>query len=111
VPPLPSLEISRGDGRATVAVSGDLDMAGTLRLEPQLDALVEDERLDLLVLDLANVDFIDSVGLRLLVETHLRTERGGPRLAIVRAGTSVRRILGLAGYESVLPLADDPAAP
>lgn len=102
-----SFEISRDDGCATVAISGDLDMTGTLRLEPQVDVLTADERLDLLVLDLGGVNFIDSVGLRLLVETHARTESRGPRLAIVGAGRNVRRILQLAGYESMLPLADD----
>ena len=36
----------------TVAIAGDLDMAGTLKLEPQVDALVNDSRIELLVLDL-----------------------------------------------------------
>jgi anti-sigma B factor antagonist len=105
-----SFEISRDGGRATVAISGDLDMAGTLRLEPRIDELIEDARLDLLVLDLGGVDFIDSVGLRLLVETHARTQGGGPRLTIVRVGRNVRRIFQLTGYEGVLPVGDDRAA-
>jgi anti-sigma B factor antagonist len=102
-----SFEVSRDGGRATVAISGDLDMTGTLRLEPRIDELIEDARLDLLVLDLGGVDFIDSVGLRLLVETHARTQNGEPRLAIVRVGGNVRRIFQLAGYEGVLPVGDD----
>ncbi len=102
-----SFEISRDRGRATVAISGDLDMAGTLRLEPRIDELIEDARLDLLVLDLGGVDFIDSVGLRLLVETHARTQAGGPRLTIVRVGRNVGRVFRLVGYEGVLPVGDD----
>jgi anti-sigma B factor antagonist len=105
-----SFEISRDDGRATVTIAGDLDMAGTLRLEPQVDALLEDPRLDLLVLDLGSVDFIDSVGLSLLIDTHRRTQSGGPRLAIARVSGNVRRIVQLAGYEAILPLHDGSSA-
>ena len=105
-----SFEISRGGGRATVTIAGDLDMAGTLRLEPPVDGLLEDERLDLLVLDLGSVDFIDSVGLRLLVETHVRAQHRGLRLAIVGAGGNVKRIVQLAGYDAVLPFTDDRTA-
>jgi anti-sigma B factor antagonist len=105
-----SFEIARDDGRATVAIAGDLDMDGALRLEPQLDALLGDPQLDLLVLDLASVDFIDSVGLSVLIETHTRAQSGGPRLEITRPSANVRRIVRLAGYEGILPLDDRSAS-
>lgn len=106
-----SVDITRDGGRGTVVLSGDLDMAGTLKLEPQLDALIEDARVDALVLDLRSVDFIDSVGLGLLVGTHERTQHAGVRLAIVRGSRNVQRIVQLAGFEGVLPFTDDRAAP
>jgi anti-sigma B factor antagonist len=102
-------DISRGNGRVTVAISGDLDMAGTLRLQPQLDRLMQDERPDVLVLDLRGVDFIDSVGLSLLVEAHEAALGSEFRLAIVPGTREVQRIFELAGYEGVLPFVDDPA--
>ncbi len=102
-------DISEGDGRVTIAISGDLDMAGTLRFQPQLDRLMEDVRPDVLVLDLRGVDFIDSVGLSLLVEAHETALGGDFRLAIVRGTREVQRIFELAGYEGVLPFVDDPA--
>ena len=93
----------------TIAISGDLDMAGTLRLQPQLDRLIKDARPDVLVLDLGGVDFIDSVGLSLLVEAHEAASGGGFHLAIVRGTGELQRIFELAGYEGVLPFVDDPA--
>ncbi len=102
-------EISRGNGRVTIAISGDLDMAGTLRLQPQLDRLMQDVRPDVLVLDLRGVDFVDSVGLSLLVEANEAALGGEFRLAIVRGTREVQRIFELAGYEGVLPFVDDPA--
>lgn len=102
-------DVSPGDSRLTIAISGDLDMAGTLRLQPQLDRLMQDARPDVLVLDLRDVDFIDSVGLSLLVEAHEAALGGGFRLAIVRGSRNVQRIFELAGYDGVLPFVDDPA--
>jgi anti-anti-sigma factor len=102
-------DISRSNGRVTIAISGDLDMAGTLRLQPQLDRLIEDVRPDVLVLDLRGVDFVDSVGLSLLVEAHEAALGGEFRLAIVRGTRELQRIFELAGYEGVLPFVDDPA--
>lgn len=102
-------DISRGNGRVTIAISGDLDMAGTRRLQPQLDRLMEDVRPDVLVLDLRGVDFIDSIGLSLLVEAHEAALGGEFRLAIVRGTRDVQRIFEQAGYEGVLPFVDDPA--
>jgi anti-anti-sigma factor len=93
----------------TVTTSGDLDMAGTLRLQPQLDRLIAGVRHDVLVLDLRGVDFIDSVGLSLLVEAHEAALGGEFRLAIVCGSREVQRIFELAGYEGVLPFVDDPA--
>lgn len=93
----------------TIAISGDLDMAGTLRLQPELDRLMKDVRPDVLVLDLRGVDFLDSVGLSLLVEAHEVALGGEFRLAIVRGTRELQRIFELAGYEGVLPFVDDPA--
>ena len=105
-----TFDISRDGGRATVVLAGDLDMAGTLRLEPETEALLEDPGIELLVLDLQGVDFIDSVGLRLLVETHNESQRAGCRLALVHGSRNVRRIVEIAGYEGFLPFTDERAA-
>jgi anti-anti-sigma factor len=109
VPQQLRFDISRDDGRVTIAISGDLDMAGTLRLQPQLDRLIEEVRPDVLVLDLRGVDFVDSVGMSLLVEAYEAALGGEFRLAIVRGSREVQRIFELAGYDGVLPFVADPA--
>jgi anti-anti-sigma factor len=104
VPQQLRFDISRDNGRVTIAISGDLDMAGTLRLQPQLDRLIEEVRPDVLVLDLRGVDFVDSVGLSLLVEVHEAALGGEFRLAIVRGTREVQRIFELAGYDGRPPV-------
>ena len=100
------LDISHEGGRATVAVSGDLDMNGTLVLEPRLEGIVSDARPETLVLDLRRVDFIDSVGLGLLLGAQHAAQAEGHRLEIIRPRPEVHRILELTGYDEVLPLVD-----
>ncbi len=89
-------DFSRGNGRVTIAISGDLDMAGTLRLQPQLDRLMRDVRPEVLVLDLRGVGSIDCVGLSLGrtahgVDVRLDRTRHPRRATDIRAGRVRRR--------------------
>jgi anti-sigma B factor antagonist len=104
-----SISTSDRDGRAIVVPRGELDLATA----PELDALVN-ERLDAgqdVVLDLRELAFMDSTGLRVLVAAHARVEGadGGPTFLVVRPlpGAPIERILAIAGVESVLDLVDD----
>lgn len=103
-----SFDVSRDPGRVTVAISGDLDMAGTLKLEPKLHDLVRDAAPGELVIDLRGVDFMDSVGLGLLIEAHLAASAAGAQLTILRGSSSVQRVFEVAGCHEVLPFVDEP---
>jgi anti-sigma B factor antagonist len=104
-----SISTSERDGRAVVVPRGELDLATA----PELDAVVN-ERLDAgqdVVMDLRELAFMDSTGLRVLVAAHARVESadGGPTFLVVRPlpGAAIERILAIAGVESVLDLVDD----
>jgi anti-anti-sigma factor len=102
-----SISISDRDGRAVVVIRGELDLATA----PDLDAAIK-SRLDDgqdVVVDLRELDFMDSTGLRVLVAAHGRVEGTEQRFLIVRPlpGASIERILAVAGVERVLDLIDD----
>jgi anti-sigma B factor antagonist len=62
--------------------------------------------------DLAGVDFVDSSGLRVLLEAHRELERTGQRLVLVSPSRRVMRLLevaGLADHLHVDPRLDAPA--
>jgi anti-anti-sigma factor len=59
-----------------------------------------------LVLDLGNVTFIDSAGLRVLLRMAKPSHRNGGRLSLLRVSAPVDRAIGIAGVESPLRLAD-----
>lgn len=87
--------------RATATVTGELDVgtAGRLR-EALAGPLVQ--AAPLLRLDLAGVSFIDSTGLRVVVE--LAQLAGGRRVEIV-SGAAVHHVIDLAGLRPHLPIA------
>lgn len=102
-----SISISDRDGRAVAVIRGELDLATA----PDLDAALN-ELLDAgkdVVVDLRELAFMDSTGLRVLVAAHARAEDGGPSFEIVRPrpGAAIERILAIAGVESVLSFIDD----
>jgi anti-anti-sigma factor len=102
-----SISISDRDGRAVVVIRGELDIATA----PDLEAALT-ERLAAgqdVVVDLRELAFLDSTGLRVLVASHARAGRGQASFLIVRphAGAPIERILAIAGVESVLDFVDD----
>jgi anti-anti-sigma factor len=103
-----SISTSEHDGRVVVQLRGELDLATA----PELEELIV-ERLDAgqaVVLDLRELEFMDSSGLRVIIAAHARAGRGGPRFTIVRppANGAVARILTIAGVQDELDLIDEP---
>ena len=59
-----------------------------------------------IVLDLSELDFIDSMGIHFVVTAHERAKREGRTFTIVRGGPQVTRVFSLVGLDDVLPFAD-----
>ena len=104
----PGFSISTSDrgGRAVVLIRGELDLATA----PELEKVVGD-RLDAgdeVVVDLRELQFMDSTGLRVLVHAHTRAQ-GEKRFIVVRppAGAPIAKILAIAGVDSELDLVDE----
>jgi anti-anti-sigma factor len=85
-----------------VELAGDLDMAATFKLEPELDRLLARAGIHRLVFDLAQVEFIDSTGLGALLAIRQKTKDHGIRLDLVNLSDPVRRMLALSGTQDVL---------
>ena len=62
-----------------------------------------------LVIDLRDVEFIDSSGIKILLDTHLAAERPPRwRFALVPGGPWVHRVFGVMGATSLLTWVDEP---
>jgi anti-anti-sigma factor len=85
-----------------VALSGDLDMGGAFKLEPELDRLLAEKEVSRVVVDLGGVRFVDSAGLGALLASHERAKDAGVEMKLANPSDPVRRILDLTGTGEVL---------
>jgi anti-sigma B factor antagonist len=89
-------------GHRRVSPSGDLDLATAPALRAELvDASRSGSTL--VVLDLAQVPFLDSVGMSVLIGGHKRLRHTGGRLHLAAPSSFVRRALGLARLDAIIP--------
>lgn len=88
---------------AVVKLSGELDLAATEPLRPTLDrAALHDGKL--VVLDLSDVRYIDSCGVRLLFDLRRRMLPGARLVAVVPRASFIRKVVDLVGLPSVVPV-------
>jgi anti-anti-sigma factor len=86
-------------------LSGEFDLAGADLLEEEL-LRVEATDAEQLVIDLRELEFIDSTGVRLIYMADARARRDGARLAIRRGPHRVHRIFELTDLADRLPFFD-----
>jgi anti-sigma B factor antagonist len=97
--------IKQREGAVHVALSGELDISTAPQLEDDLRR-VEAERPECIVLDLRNLAFMDSTGLRLLIMADARAREEGRRLAIGRGNEMIQRVLHLTRLDERLEIVD-----
>jgi len=103
------LETEEIDGRTRVALRGELDISSAPGLEEALGR-VEESAPPVLMIDLRQLEFMDSTGLRTVVSADQRARDAGRRLVIVRGPEPVDRIFSVTRLDERLELVDDPAA-
>jgi anti-anti-sigma factor len=88
-------------GVVTLRPAGELDIATAPRLER---ALLHERRAgDRVVLDLADLEFIDSTGLRVIVKAVEAARTGHWQLTLRQGPPAVRRVFEIAGVLGALP--------
>jgi anti-anti-sigma factor len=105
------LDLNTQSEGATVrlALTGELDIAGAARVEQELERIEQDPPATL-VLDLRELAFMDSTGLRVIVAADDRAREQERRLVIVRGSATVQRIIAMTRLDERLEIVDDPAA-
>jgi anti-anti-sigma factor len=104
-----SLELRRVGDATVVSPRGDIDLSTFARVAAALD----DARggsppgADL-ILDLREVGFMDTSGLRLVIEQHQRAAAEGYRFAVFRGSPKVQRLFEIAGLANMPELFADP---
>ena len=95
------------DGGISFALSGDLDLSTLEQLERALDESLDGQP-ELVVLDLRQLTFLDSSGLRAMLALHSSLREQGGRLVLVRGPRRVHRVLELTRADEELEIVADP---
>jgi anti-sigma B factor antagonist len=89
--------------RPTLAVDGELDLSSVPLLTQHIDSQIQSNQ-EALTLDLSGVTFMDSSGLRLLIEVNERAERDGWSLSLIAPQhDSATLVLRMTGADRALP--------
>ena len=86
--------------RLTVSVSGRVDTVTA----PELEAGLKFGDATCVVIDLANVPYMSSAGLRLLLAAHKQMLGKGGELLIANVQSTVREVLDITGFSDILNL-------
>ena len=103
------VDTQSGQGTARIRLEGELDLAAVPTFEDHLRR-VEADRPETIVLDLSELTFMDSSGLRAIVLADERARAHRRRLAIVPGPPPVRRVFEITQLDQRLELVDDPSA-
>jgi anti-anti-sigma factor len=86
-----TLETRQADRTAVIVLGGELDLAGAGALERELAEVDADA----LVVDLRELEFMDSSGLRAIATSAQRAQDAGRRFALVPGAAHVMRVFDI----------------
>jgi anti-anti-sigma factor len=101
--------VERNGTTVRVALAGELDIANAERVEGVLADVEADGSATVVLLDLRQLAFMDSTGLRILVAADARAREQDRRLVLVQGPDPVQRILRMTRLDERLEIVDDPA--
>jgi anti-anti-sigma factor len=89
------------EGRLNLSLHGELDLA----CSDLLSRLADEDDADLreVVVDVTDLEFIDTAGVRALAEVQSRNQLKGRTVEISESSSLVRRVIRLFGREDMLP--------
>ena len=97
--------VSRANGARVVRLRGEFDLAGVPAFERELDRDPGPHE-KTLVLDMRELTFLDSSGLRAVLMADRAVRADGRRCVIIRGPERVNRVLELTGVDARLELLD-----
>ncbi|MDP9341920.1 MAG: STAS domain-containing protein [Actinomycetota bacterium] len=102
------VDVSTRNGDAWVRLKGEFDLGAAADVEKRLSE-VERDNPATVVLDLRDLSFIDSTGLRTVLAADARARRDGRRLVVIPGPQAVHRVFRIALLDNRLDFVEEPA--
>jgi anti-anti-sigma factor len=101
------LDATFDDGSVRVRFEGELDLTTVPNAEEFVSNIEREHAPDTLVLDLRDLRFLDSSGLRFILTVDARARKEGRRLRIVSGPEAVHRVFRIALLEKRLEFVEE----
>ena len=89
-----------------ISLSGRMDILGTQQIDLKLTSLASTRKAQILV-DLSNVTFLASIGIRTLVNIAKAQKLRGGSIVLYKPTNQVEEVLKTTGIEAIIPIAHD----
>jgi anti-anti-sigma factor len=100
------IDVRTATDRVVLELHGELDLLGAPVLQKQIEQA--DASRPILVLDLQDLQFVDSAGLRVVLAAHESTRQRGQELVLTKGSDQVQRLLAIVGVDAHLRVIDAP---
>jgi len=101
------VEVTREGNAVVLSIGGELDLSSSAALEDEIGKALGTDA-STVVIDLRELEFVDSTGLGVLVKANQQATDAGREFGLVRGGPQVERLLDLTGLADRLTIADTP---
>lgn len=91
---------NREGSKLTIKIEGKLDTTTAPELKESLDSTLDG--VTELIMDISNLIYISSAGLRVLLLTHKTMSRAGGSMTITGANETVMEIFDMTGFSDIL---------
>ena len=99
-----SLNFAFNDGVLRVAIVGEINHHNAIFVRQEIDEKIQELRPQNLVLDLADVPFMDSSGLGLIMGRYQRMQELGGTLTVSNPSAEHKKIFKLAGLNKLIKI-------
>ena len=90
-------------GVVCLSITGEIDLSNATDLSAQLQAAAESDGRGV-ILDLRELRYIDSSGIKVLVKAHLDARGAGGQIVLAAATANVQRLLTITGLDGLMPM-------
>jgi anti-sigma B factor antagonist len=99
--PMLTLRFAQGHHESVVSLSGELDLSSAPPLRELLASVLAEDPPPRIVLDLSDLDYLDSTGLSVFVTAHKRALASGIELTLANPNPSVTRLFQITALDKV----------
>lgn len=105
-----TFDVSTEGATTILAVKGKLTTAVCNQFKEQFQKLLQEQKVDQLLTDLSELEFIASSGFRELFMAGKQIDRTSGKFAVCSLQGEVKRVFDLAGFQTAYPIYDDRTA-